>query len=135
MRLIPALCCLLLATACHDKSPTGPTVDFNQQVTLAPGETARVNGSDVRLQFAGVSADSRCPIGVFCIQAGEAVVQIRASGAGGGTTYDLHSGDASRAAASHGDVRFALTQLTPFRPQSGTIAQSDYRATLEITRP
>jgi len=135
MRVMAVLCCLLFATACGGNSATGPTVGFNQQVTLAPGETARVDGSDVRLQFVDVTVDSRCPIGVFCIQAGEAIVQIRASGGGATTSYDLHTGDASRAAASHGDVRFALTQLAPFRPNGGTIAKSDYRATLEITRP
>ena len=134
MRLIAVLFCLLLVTACDD-GPAGPTVGFDEQVTLAPGNTARVNGSDVRLQFVGVSADSRCPLGVFCIQAGEAVVQIRASGGGATTTYDLHTGDANRAGASHGDVRFTLAQLAPFRTASGTIAASDYRATLEISRP
>jgi hypothetical protein len=135
MRAIAVLCCLLFAIACGGDTPTGPTVGVNEQVTLAPGQTARVNGSDVRLQFVDVSSDSRCPIGVFCIQGGEAIVRIRASGGGSTTTYELHTGDASRAAASHGDIRFVLAQLAPFRPSGGTVAQSDYRATLEITRP
>src|SRR5690349_5122674 len=72
VRLIPVLCCLLLATACDDKSPAGPSVGFDRQVTLAPGETARVDGSAVQLQFVDVTGDSRCPADVFCIQGGDA---------------------------------------------------------------
>jgi hypothetical protein len=134
VRLLCALCCLLIVTAC-DETPTGPTVGFNQQVTLAPGETARIAGSTVQLQFVDVTGDSRCPADAFCIQGGDAVVRIRASGGGAAATYDLHTGDASRAAASHGDVRFALSQLMPYPFSGRTIARQDYRATLEISRP
>ena len=135
MRLIPLAVCLLLMTACDESTPAGPTAGFGQQVTLAPGESAVVGGTGVRLQFVDVVGDSRCPADAFCIQGGDAIVHVRASASGGTAVYDLHTGDSSRAAALHGGVRFTLTQLVPYPFSGRTIPSQDYRATLEITQP
>src|SRR5436309_11682340 len=45
---------------------------------LDAGQSARITGSDLQLQFVRVESDSRCPAGVQCITAGEAVVALRA---------------------------------------------------------
>ena len=68
MRLATAPFCLLAATAC-DESPTGPTVTLDQRFTLAPGETASIEGRGVTLRFEGVTGDSRCPGDAVCIRA------------------------------------------------------------------
>lgn len=136
MRVLTMAVCLLVVTTCAEKSPTGPTVSFNQQVTLAPNEVATVDGTSVRLQFVTVTGDSRCPADAFCIQGGDALVEVRASSGGNSTTtYQLHTGNSSLASATHDSVRFALVQLQPYPFSSRTISPGEYRATLEITRP
>jgi hypothetical protein len=135
MRLFALAACLLVVTGCDENNPTGPTVSFNQQVTLAPGEVASVAGEDVRLQFVGVSGDSRCPANAVCILGGDALVQIRAFGGSSSNVYQLHTGNSSLASATHDSVRFALVQLQPYPFSSRTIAPDEYRATLQIARP
>jgi hypothetical protein len=133
--LIPLLVCLLLAAACTENSATGPSVPLDREFTLAPGETASIEERGLRVQFLGVSGDSRCPADAVCIQGGDALVHIRVTGGlNSGAEYDLHTGDASRSSATHGDVVIQLVQLQPY-PFSGRPTQpGDYRATLRATR-
>jgi hypothetical protein len=135
MRVLGLAVCLLVVTGCDEKSPTGPTVPFNQQVTLAPSQVATVEGSNVRLQFVAVTGDSRCPADAVCILGGDALVEVRASSGNSTTTYQIHTGNSSLASATHDSVRFSLVQLQPYPFSSRTISPDEYRATLEITRP
>ncbi|MGH9338345.1 MAG: hypothetical protein ACRD1R_01840 [Acidobacteriota bacterium] len=52
-------------------------VSPGQEFTLAFGQTASVEGTTLTLEFVDVSHDSRCPIDVVCIDAGEARVVVR----------------------------------------------------------
>jgi hypothetical protein len=132
--LILALACLFLATGCDEKAPTGPTVPMNQPFTLAPGETASIEGMSLRVQFLRVSGDSRCPADAVCIQGGDALVHIRVSG-DGSSQYELHTGDESRAAITHAGFRIELTNLQPYPFSSRTIQPDEYRAMLRVSRP
>ena len=131
--LITALSCLLLATACDEKSPIGPTVPLNQQFTLAPGQSASIEDTSLRVEFMRVSGDSRCPADAVCIQGGDALVEVRVNN-GGSAEYDLHTGDHSRAAVTHDGYRIELVQLQPYPFSSRTIEPGDYRATLTVRR-
>ena len=128
--LIPAVVCLLLATACYENSATGPTVPLNERFTLAPGETAVLADTSLRVQFVRVSNDSRCPADAVCIQGGDATVHILVDGG----AYELHTGDASQASITHGGVTIELVELQPYPFSSRTIAPGDYRATLRASR-
>jgi hypothetical protein len=125
--------CLVLAIACDEKSPTGPTVPLNQEFTLAPGEVATVESMSLHTEFTGVTGDSRCPADAICIQGGDALVNIRVFDSSGSTHYELHTGDSSQAAITHGAVRIELVQLQPYPFSSRTIQPDEYRATLKIT--
>lgn len=127
--LIPAFVCLLLATACYENS-TGPTVALNERFTLAPGDTAVIGDTSLRVQFVRVSNDSRCPADAVCIQGGDAIVHVLVDGG----AYELHTGDASQAAIRHGGVRIELVELQPYPFSGRTIAPGDYRATLRASR-
>lgn len=133
MRVATLLLCLLAATACDDTSPTGPSVTLDQRFTLAPGETASVGDSAMRLRFERVSGDSRCPADAVCIQGGDAIVHVEASGVGDATSLELHTGDSSRASAAYGGVKVALVELQPYPFSSRTIAPGEYRATLVVS--
>lgn len=133
MRLAAVLLCLLAATAC-DESPTGPTVSIDSRFTLAPGETASVQGRGVTLRFEGVTGDSRCPGDAVCITGGDAIVKVSASGDGGTLSLELHTGDTSRASVTYGGVTVTLVELQPYPFSSRPpIVPGDYRATLVVS--
>jgi hypothetical protein len=133
MRLWMVAVCLLAATACDETNPIGPTVRLNQRFTLAPGEVSAIEGTTLQVQFVRVSGDSRCPADAVCIQGGDALVHVRAMDAGASADYELHTGDSSRASATHKGMRIELVDLQPFPFSSRTIAPGDYRATLVVT--
>lgn len=135
MRAALVVWCLLSATACDESSLAGPTVALNQQFTLAPGEVAVVRDVDVRVQFVEVTGDSRCPADAVCIQGGDALVRITVSSGSSSSSYELHTGDSSRASIVHGSVKIGLVELQPYPFSSRTIAPGDYRATLTTSRP
>ena len=126
--------CLLAATACSESSPAAPSVPLNERFTLAPGQSVEVDGASFRLEFLGVTGDSRCPADAVCIWGGDAVVHVRALDPGR-TDFELHTGDVSQGSAVHGQVQITLEELQPYPFSSRTIAPGDYRATLIVTRP
>jgi len=128
------LMCLLCVTGCDEKSPTGPTVTLNERFSLATGEVAVVNSTNLRFEFVRVTGDSRCPADAICIQGGDALVQVRASDGGSSTLLGLHTGDSSQASADFSGARITLLELQPYPFSSRTIAQEEYRATLTVTR-
>jgi hypothetical protein len=132
MRFAPLILLALLLPACSGSSsaPTGP-VDV--KVVVAPGQLVGVVEAGVSVRFEGVVSDSRCPGNATCITAGDAVVRISVSAAGGASaTYDLHTFD--RKAAKHGDVSIAIDNLSPYPFTFAPISPGDYRATLRLTR-
>jgi hypothetical protein len=50
------------------------------------------------------------------------------------STYELHTGDSSRATVMHNQLRIGLVELQPYPFSSRTIAPGEYRATLTVTR-
>ena len=135
MRAATVLICLLCVTGCDEKSPTAPTVSLNERFTLAPGEAAVVDNTNLRFEFVRVTGDSRCPADAICIQGGDALVQVRASdGNSTSTLLGLHTGDSSQAGADFSGTRITLLELQPYPFSSRTIAPEDYRATLSVTR-
>ncbi len=115
-------------------SPTSPTPGLNEEFTLAPGQTATVNGTNVRLTFDRVREDSRCPTGVNCIWEGDAVVVLKVKAEAEEATREVHTqGGASRSRnAPAGDYVVTLVRLEPVPSSTGTIEASAYRATLRV---
>jgi hypothetical protein len=131
MRVFGLLCCLLVVTACDERS-IGPTIPLNTEFTLAPGQSTAIDGASMSIRFNGVSGDSRCPADAFCIQGGSADVRITAASDRSSGEYTLKTGDMR--AVQHDDVTVALVQLAPYPFSSRTIASDEYRATLKATR-
>jgi len=113
-------------------SPSSPrSVPLAQEFTLAPGQTARVEGADVT--FESVSADSRCPQGVNCVWEGDAVVlvSVRVDGQPA-ARRELHTARDSEAEA--GSYRVRLVGLAPLPRAGASPAPGDYRATFLVNR-
>lgn len=132
MRILLTVLCLLATTACDEGSPSGPTVPLSQEFTLAPGESALIADTGVRVLFLGVTSDSRCPADAICIQLGDAVVRVRLVGAGNATEYDLHTDPSRETSVVHQRLRVRLVQLQPYPFSGRTIGAADYRATLTV---
>jgi hypothetical protein len=131
MRRLVIVLCLATAAAC-DESFTGPTVPLNQEFELAPGGVARVEEAALSVRFNGVRGDSRCPADAFCVQGGDAIVDITVLKDGNSRNFELHTG--TMAPVRYDDVTIALVQLAPYPFSSRTIQPDEYRATLKATR-
>ena len=131
MRYFVALVCLLSVTACDFWSPTEPqSVDV--ELTLAPGQTRSVSGTDVSIKFEAVVGDNRCPGDAICILGGSADVRIQVQGPRGSGQYELRTGD--QRPVQHGDFRIELIEVTPYPFSSLPFDPADYRIKLRITR-
>ena len=52
------------------------TLNTGEEVTLRVGQSVQIEGKDLKITFAGVSNDSRCPTGATCVWAGEVSCNI-----------------------------------------------------------
>lgn len=60
--------------------------------TLQPGQVATL-ADDSRLHYARLVSDSRCPPDVQCVWAGDAIIALQWTPAGGGAqAFELHTG-------------------------------------------
>ncbi|MEO0734831.1 MAG: hypothetical protein AAFZ52_18485, partial [Bacteroidota bacterium] len=73
---------LLLLIACTRQvaTTTRKIVTYDQQEELAPGQYLSLGKAGPVFTFVEVISDSRCPRGVDCIRAGEAVVRLEVAG-------------------------------------------------------
>lgn len=78
------LCLLFLLSSCTAKvaetaakSGEVKTATFDQPEELAPGQSLSIGKNGAAFTFLRVVSDSRCPQGVNCVRAGEAVVQLQ----------------------------------------------------------
>jgi hypothetical protein len=135
--MLRALAPLLFVAACASAGTTPtPTPALNEEFTLAPGQTASVNGADVRLTFERVSEDSRCPTDVTCIWEGDAVVILKVKAKSEETTREVHTqgGEPRSRKAPAGDYVVTLVRLDPAPRSTAAIDAKDYRATLSVGR-
>ena len=133
--MVVALFVALAAGACKHSAE----VSLGSPFTITPGTVARVDGTGLEVTFVGVESDNRCPVGVDCITAGEAVVSfIARAGNGDAEALRLHlpgGGTPGRASsAAVGGYRVRISGLDP-APRAGERPDSSaYVATLEVTR-
>jgi hypothetical protein len=121
------------ATATPTSTPFTPDGRPGQEALLHPGERAVFESDGERLEvlFVGVTADSRCPVDVTCIWAGEARVALDFVGlmSWEGTL----SGDRGASVIVAGWI-VTVTDLTPVPRSDRPIAPGDYEARIVVTR-
>jgi len=142
LSLIATACAVVLLGACTVTSATvgtsgpGATVVANvdRDFELTVGQSAKVDGTTLTIAFNGVTEESRCPVGVQCIWAGNAAVALSlADGSGAkteasvNTTLDPHSARVS-------GYEISLVGVNPYPKQGMTIPRASYVATFHVTR-
>lgn len=106
---------------------------LGQPFELHPGDSARLaDGFEVR--FDGVRSDSRCPIDVQCVSAGDAVVAISVTPPGGARVErELHTQLGGTETVIN-DYTIKLTALTPSPRSNRPVDPDAYVATLTVSR-
>jgi hypothetical protein len=136
LRVITPLLFLAACASGGGSAPTAPTPGLDEEFTLAPGQSAAVNGTNLRLTFDRVSEDSRCPTDVTCVWEGDAVVVLRVKAEAEETTREVHTqgGEPRSRKAPAGDFVVTLVRLDPVPRSTAAIEASAYRATLRVGR-
>jgi hypothetical protein len=110
------------------------SVSLDQPFELRVGRSATVAGEGLTVSFEAVPSDSRCPTGVQCVWAGNAVVQVVLSKDGKAFGAELNT-NLEPTSVDYLNYNVALVSLAPYpTAKGGAISQSQYRATFVVTR-
>ncbi len=127
-----AVACLLLVAAACSSSPI-TEVNPPATVKLGVGDGAFITGTPWTVIFDSVVSDSRCPVGVFCIQAGEARLALElASPRADPRPHDNPHFTLGVAPVTVEGLRLTQVEVLPLRRQGESIDPKSYRATLRI---
>jgi hypothetical protein len=124
------LAALALVAACVTAPPPSA---LEGDLRLALGRTATVGPDGLTVRFVSVVDDSRCPMDVQCVRAGEAKVQLglRAPGTRDDAVILATEGGQPRVASFAGyDIH--LVALDP--PRRTDVPNPAYRVTLRVSR-
>lgn len=107
-----------------------------REFTLRAGQRATSKAEGLKVRFASVANDSRCPAGVACVWAGNAEVLIEVESGGRRATLRLNTlgGSDYSKEARHGRYTVALVALNPRPRASGRLKATDYTATLVVRK-
>jgi hypothetical protein len=120
----------LLLSCASSLTQVGPGFDFE----LEPGKPVQLSGTGVRVTLLEVVNDSRCPVDVVCVTAGDAEVRLSVVGEGEDRTVSLHVMQEPRS-ITVGAVRLELTGLAPSPRSTVTIPPAEYRARIRWSAP
>jgi len=102
---------------------------------LRVGESASSETYDVRLTFVDVRSDSRCPVDVVCIRAGESVVVLSASVSGEKPeelVFAVPPGGGDERVIE--DLRVRIVALFPEAHSERKLEPKDYVVTVRVER-
>lgn len=125
--------CLALMVACAHESGGAGEAAPGQEFKLKAGREARLKGAAVKVRFASVAEDSRCPRGVDCVWAGNARVALVVEAGGRTANVELNTNVEPKSASAEG-YELALTDLSPYPRADEKINPKDYTATLVVRR-
>jgi hypothetical protein len=127
----------LLILACNS-SPTDPGSSASVRdatIVLRLGNSNQVN-TDLRVSFAQVVEDSRCPASVACVWQGNGAIRLDITTGRGAQSATLNTagGTGFPREASLAGYTFTLVELDPQRQTTDPIPLQQYRATIRVTR-
>jgi hypothetical protein len=127
----------LLMVGCGDSSPTDPVLplDIREPVTLSFGTERQLNSS-LKVSFAQLVEDSRCPQSVVCVWQGNGAIRLDVTTPAGFQPVKLntvgHEPFPNQATAL--GWTFTLLKLEPERKTPDPVPPLLYRATIQVTR-
>ena len=124
--VLAGACVVVLSSyGCSSIQPA-VVVEPGASFALAQGQTATVRGTDTRITFKQVREDSRCPVDVTCVWAGDAKIEIviTPDGSEGTRILSLTSPNETRV----GNLRIRFVGLTPVPRQADGNTPRNYLA-------
>lgn len=138
--LVPVLAVSLLAAGCGSPpvinvSPAVIKASQGQAFSLAVSQRAELNGEDLTVTFNDVTEDSRCPKDVVCVWEGGVVCNLTVQKAGASSELVLTEPGltASPTAQEYQGYLYSFG-VEPYPSSGKSIAKSDYRLVMSITR-
>jgi hypothetical protein len=122
--------------ACQKSPPPAPTQQQGQatsEVTLRVGQATFVE--NIEISFAGVLEDSRCPVDVACVWAGNGQVALGVGpprGSQGPTERVLLNTTQGEQSGESWGLRVTLVDLTPAPRSTQSIPPEDYLVRLKV---
>lgn len=132
IRLSPLALVGVLLASCAGSAARPGDVDYGERFTLNIGEAVTIGDDGLRMTFEEVSLDSRCPIDVVCVQAGEVVTVFRFETDGASEARELSTAP-GRNATTYGRFRAELIGIQPVPRSDRTIEPEEYVAELRVT--
>jgi hypothetical protein len=132
LRSATGLALLAVAAGCATVEKTvvaDPGVAFG----LPLGKVATVSANGARITFNRVTDDSRCPIDVVCIWAGDAKIELTVAPNGSSAETRVISVTAPNNEVAAAGMRIRLVSLAPAPRQSEPSAKRAYVAQLVVT--
>jgi hypothetical protein len=105
----------------------------SQEFQISPGQTVQVADTGLRITFQEVPDDSRCPVDVTCVWAGDATVMLSVvKPPRPAATLALHASGGAQNEAVYEGYRVKLMGLAPKPRSTSTIPQDAYRAGIVV---
>ncbi|MEM4366749.1 MAG: hypothetical protein QW035_01300 [Candidatus Anstonellales archaeon] len=115
--------------------PYDVEASIGNEFSLRIGEAALIKGHGIYIKVGDVAADSRCPEGVQCVWAGEAVVIVEAyKGSVLLGVFNLSTLDQTKRAGGFGSYSVELVKVEPAKQAGKNIAKEDYIIKLSVSR-
>ena len=113
----------------------GPAkVLIDKEFSLGIGQTASIEGEKLVIKFKAVLEDSRCPINVVCVWAGNGKVEFEILDIDGqNKTVILNTEEEPKARTLKGH-KLKLISLNPPRIDGVSISSGDYSVTLRVEK-
>jgi hypothetical protein len=120
---------------CAPMQTTAVVVEPGVAFTLAPGQTATVRRADARVTFREVREDSRCPVDVQCVWAGDAKVEVTIARTGAPTETKTLSITPPENEVQTGNMKLRFVGLTPVPRQTDGDVPRNYLAEFVAEQP
>ena len=107
---------------------------IGKEFSLGIGQTANIEGEKLVIKFKAVLEDSRCPVNVVCVWAGNGKVEFEILDIDGqNKTVTLNTEEEPRVTTLKGH-NLKLISLNPLRIDGVSISPGDYSVTLLVER-
>jgi hypothetical protein len=107
---------------------------LGREFNLKAGQEMTPKGGSLRIKFAEVKEDSRCPSDVTCVWAGNAAVRVEVGFRGKASTSLTLNSMANSPPADYRGYRIKLVGLSPYPRSNRSIAAGDYAVTLLVSK-
>jgi hypothetical protein len=131
MALMPGV--LVLLAACT--APSTETVPPGQEKLLKIGQILAIAGEPLKVKFAGVVSESRCPTGALCIRQGEVICLLEVTHAGSTKSLNVTQPGETRDPARVTFEKYEFVFGVEPYPEAGReISKADYRLRLTVNK-